>query len=165
MEVQPFSPEMHSSLDVQAFECGDEEWAAVMAAYLKAPPDEFGAAKHVAENGYNVWLYYEGDNLVGFGSIGTFRWTINRKKFRVSFLQACAVATEFQGKPQGDQQDRYSWRILSDIAAREKERGRRFLGLHVDKRNLPAIRFFQDFGFEHVEELDRVHRMILDLSD
>jgi hypothetical protein len=136
---------------VASFECGNQPWAVAMSEWIKAPPTaQFGNSKHSTQ----VWLYYHPDGrVVGFGSLGSARWTNpypDGPWIDLSIIPALAIQTEFQRLPQGgDENDnpRLSHQIFGDLLGKALLRSPDFVVLCVHRDNEAAIRLYQHFGF------------------
>ncbi len=139
--------------DVQAFTCStavDRPWEKYLDDWIKGPePDE-----DIQKFGNEVWLYYLGEKLVGYGSIGknSLSWPYpSGKKKEVVIIPTFAVSSEFRGKPPGpDKSIRYSWQIFEDLVGKSLKYGLDDLVLYVHESNSKAIKFYVDFGFASI---------------
>jgi ribosomal protein S18 acetylase RimI-like enzyme len=137
---------------VQGFNCGDDPWAVAASEWISGPCSAtYSALQSIADRGNSVWLYYDGPNLIGFGSLGESEWpdmppSGNREYF--SYIPQLAIASNFQSCPKNcPAEQRYSHQIMSDLIGRALLASHEVLGLHVHEQNLPAIRLYQAFDF------------------
>lgn len=105
------------------FCCGPEPWAREATAWLKGSDSIESMESRKTE----VWLYYtEGDELVGFGSLGTTRrrWPPPQGTHEnLLILPMLGIDFRFRGKPQ-DSESRFSNQIMRDLIAKARERNR-----------------------------------------
>jgi ribosomal protein S18 acetylase RimI-like enzyme len=144
--AEPFSPEKRSA--VQGFSCGSEPWEHALNEWIKG-----NRAEESMKRGTLVRLYrLHSGELVGFGSIGKCErsWPNNRdERQELSIIPALAIATAFQGKPDGAPfEQRYAFQIMSDLVAVAMTHGTRILILEVDQRNERAVKFYRRWGFQ-----------------
>ncbi len=146
--------------EVQDFQCGESPYQVAVANWLKADKDaEESAVKAIHDNDRpcRVWLYRLADGrLVGFGALGKSRWRWTGKKdpwVPISSVTWYAVHSDFQGKPIGPKEERYSYRILEDLIgeAQVDQETHPVLALNVHKDNTRAIDLYMSIGF--TEEL------------
>ncbi len=152
----PFREELVRA--VQGFDCGDEDWARPLAAWIRCsdPANEDGALYCMARRKTQVWLYAsEADGFVGYGSLGKTRWNVpegSATRQYISLIPALAIHRPFQGKPSGAGVVKYADQILDHLRFEATEAvktdGRLpLLGLFVDPRNEKAIRLYRRHGF------------------
>lgn len=163
IEVAEFSPEHLRSRCVQGFECGDTLWAQHAAKWIKSAPPFEGALKSIRDRGNVVWLYFalanaiDEKHLVGFSSLGVIRWPIpppDGPKRDVGFIPMLAVASAFQGKPNGADGKHYSHFIMEDVIRKARARKYRELCLFAHEDNVRAIKLYEEFGFEVIQSSD-----------
>lgn len=143
---------------VENFYCGDEPWSVVAAEWIRAPAvHDPGALYSVANRGNEVFLYFDGPQLVGFGSLGKCKWSYpGRKDQRIefSYIPQVALAADFQRKPAGAVDgERYSDAVIQDLIGRANLHGLEMLALQVSTENLKAIRLYQRYDFREIEPL------------
>lgn len=130
---------------VAGFVCGERRFEKAMATWITGPL-VFESMKHF---GNKVWLYYTpGDEVVGFGSLGVGE--IGPKdgpKIPVAIIPALGIHSKYQGKPDGQTEDRYSHQILRDLIRRARKLNRSVLCLYVYPKNARAIALYSKFGF------------------
>jgi ribosomal protein S18 acetylase RimI-like enzyme len=152
LEVAEFTP---ADLPLVAgFSCGAQPWEIAMAEWIKAPPTAlFGNSSHET----SVWLYFHPDGrVVGFGSLGTARWTSpypDGPWMDLSIIPALAIQTEFQHLSRGVSEDdnpNFSHQILGDLLGRALLQPPDFIVLCVHRDNDKAIRLYQRFGFKDI---------------
>src|SRR5262245_47320464 len=100
------------------FDCGDQHWARDISDWLKDAGS--GALADMQAYGTRVWLYKEGDRIVGVGSVGVTWWRWPQPdgpRRRVAIIPNVAVDRDFQRRamPEGDAT--YATRILLDLVA------------------------------------------------
>ncbi len=133
--------------EVKDFYCGDQEWESAMADWIRN-----SAIASMAKYGSKVWLYYaDGNELVGFGSLGESRWGRKAEQFRLAIIPALAIQFQFRRKPDADKQNRYSHQIMRDLIERALPLGHQMLGLFVHPKNIGAINLYRDFNFTLIE--------------
>ncbi len=138
--------------DVADFICGNEAYEAELAEWIR------GEALQAMEQGAKVWLYYnENLEVVGYGSLGESRWKYpdprSSKKTTLLVIPAVAIQKAFQGKPEGDRDQRYSSQIMSDLLATAQQWQGSYpaLGLFVHPENVAAIKLYTRFEFRRFE--------------
>jgi hypothetical protein len=93
---------------VQNVDCGSTLWGQAAAKWLKAPvTDSTGALAGMAV-GNEVWLYYDGADLVGFGSLGTTTWRIpppQGERTKLAYIPQIGILRNFQRCPVGAVED------------------------------------------------------------
>lgn len=166
--VQPliaerFTPEKLAK--VAGFDCTDKNchpWEMYLNAWIKED-----APTCVKQGKTRVWLYYSGEELVGYGSLGltTIEWPYRtRQRQSQAFIPAFAISRWFRGKPRGGKrEDRFAWRAMSDLVSRATVLRRELLTLYVDKQNNGAQRFYKNFGFAMVGECHDHYVMALNI--
>ena len=142
---------------VQAFDCGDAHYEREVATWIKGKqgPEIDSALTSIyhPDRPGRVWLYkLEDGTLVGFGALGQNEWRWKGKKdpfVPVTIIIWVGLQKEFQGKPEGPKEQRYSVLILNDlIKEAEKDQDKYpVLGLCVHKDNAKAINLYKWFGF------------------
>ncbi|HZZ74215.1 MAG TPA: GNAT family N-acetyltransferase [Pirellulales bacterium] len=136
--------------DVQGFICGSEEWELDMANWITGQRVITAIAD--SKNEAQVWLYYSGDFLVGFGSLAKTRWPWpmpDGKHQNLAIIPALAIQSTFKGKPEGvtEKSEKFSNLLMSDLIAKARLRGVPGLVLFAHPKNTPAIRLYSGFGF------------------
>lgn len=158
---------------VQGFDCGNEAWAAEVAAYLKDPN---GVAEWVKQ-GTDAWLYVtEQGELVGYSTLSgrEWRWPDARKSPRqpINVIPAVAVHLRFQGQPREPGTKKYADQILDHLRFEAMQHSERLplLALCVHPLNERAIKWYQRSGFKRLvgDYIDRetgvaYWRMVLNL--
>jgi ribosomal protein S18 acetylase RimI-like enzyme len=151
----PFTEELLPK--VPGVDCGDEPWEREVSDWIKAPHGAGGALDEL-QQGNRVWLYVnEGNEIVGFGSLGTTmqRWPRSKDpQIVVSSIPMLGVDRTFWGQPPGPVEDRYSTRILADLIAeaRKHQDERPILILFVHIENPRAIRYYERAGFTELHK-------------
>src|SRR5664279_1072742 len=88
--------------ELAGFDCGAEPWAQAASAWISNPLEFDGALKSIRDHGSTVWLFYLEDALVGFGSLGPWRYRTNDGKLEtIGYIPQIAVGVSFQGEPTG----------------------------------------------------------------
>jgi ribosomal protein S18 acetylase RimI-like enzyme len=111
----------------------------------------------MANYGTRVWLYRD-ESLVGFGSIGTTRWSVPDEagpKRKVSIIPWVAIAEAFRGRPAGVPRDqRYSSLILDDLISEAASlmNCEPYLCLCVHPDNAAAIRLYERHEFARLSK-------------
>ncbi len=146
---------------VQNFECGSEDWAVFAAEWIKDAPPFSGALQSMQRYKNKVWLYsveaLGEEYLVGFSSLGTTKWAIpppDGPKRKVGLVPMIAVASNFQGKPEGNDDKRYAHQIMEDVIEKSRQRGFRELCLFVHEKNVRAIKLYERYGFQVIGDPD-----------
>jgi ribosomal protein S18 acetylase RimI-like enzyme len=144
--------------DVRSFTCGranqkEERWERDVSEWIKDPgPSGALYADRMGEA--EVYLYYEGNHLIGYGSIGVETWKdIENGEVigRVSVLPYAGIHTNFRGQG-GPPERRYGRRILGGLIEEVDRRAANpWLFLYVDPEN-PARNLYPLFGFEVYDE-------------
>jgi GNAT superfamily N-acetyltransferase len=162
---------------VISFNCGTEIYEEEVSTWIR--DREAGALSVMEKYGTHVWLYIneEGD-IVGFGSLGTTKWSYperhSKSKAKVNLIPAVAIETRFQGKPEGEHEDRFSTQIMRDLIyeARNTPDTVPILGLFVHPANRRAIGLYRRMGFQDFYQTSngedpnvRYGSMILDLRN
>ena len=103
--------------------------------------------------GNKVWIYTDGDELIGFAGIGRYKvpWPdIDSPPVPHQHVIYAGVDFRFRKKPEGPRNQHYSWRIFDDLVAyaQSVEGMAPVMSLFVDVRNLKAIEFYREYGFE-----------------
>ena len=154
LSKRPFTPEDLDGFQVQEFDCGNAPYEREVSAWLKGRDAESASASILdAERPAKVWLYKSADGtLVGFGAIAPSKWRWTSKKdpyIPITVIIWVGLQRQFQGKPDGPRNGRYSVLIVNDlIKEAEAERADRpVLGLAVHKDNERAIKLYRSFGF------------------
>lgn len=148
---------------VAGFNCGTAPWEEYLNKWIIG-----NGAVESLKRGSDVLLYYEGDMLVGFGSVGETRisypWPTGQKQ-KVSIVPAIALAVAFQGKPPGvPDEEKFAWQIMSDLTARAVRLGNDKLVLHVHRLNTKALRFYDKFGFKTAGESHEADHLLMILK-
>src|SRR3990172_3201822 len=122
-----------------AFDCGTTLPAQLAAEWIKGP-----MAIRSLRRGNKIWAYFgSSDALVGFGSLGTTKWSMpppDGEKIELAFIPMLAIALEFQGKPVGCRcRDRFSGQLLSDLISKAAALQLPLLGLFCDPANVKAM--------------------------
>jgi len=169
--LPPLTPERFSADKVHKvaqFDCGAaHEWEVYLNEWIKGPE----ALKSMTDWNTEIWLYYTGNQLVGYGSFGPNRliWPYNTSlKQQVTIIPAFAVSGAFRRKPDGvNRHDRFAWRILSDLVCRSLLHGTDMLMLYVHKDNSFAQRFYGNFGFANagISRVADHNLMLFDLRE
>jgi ribosomal protein S18 acetylase RimI-like enzyme len=97
--------------------------------------------------------------LVGFASLGTTKkwpWPEDIRPHVVAHhIVACGITIEFQGKPPGPPDERYSTQILDDLIAESRKNTDSsispVLTLFVHPENSGAIKLYERVGFQFYE--------------
>jgi len=101
----------------------------------------------MARHGTRVFLYFnEAESLVGFSALGLTRWP--HYPTAIAILVQIAIQREFQGKPDGTNEQKYSRQIMGDVIMRAHALDCDWLVLTVDPRNLAAINLYRSYQFE-----------------
>jgi ribosomal protein S18 acetylase RimI-like enzyme len=145
--LQPvaFAPELLD--EVRDFDCGEEPYQKELAEWLLQD------ATLALARGTKVWLYAnQGNEVVGYGSLGLTRWKYpdaDSPKTALVIIPAVAVRRAFWGKPEGAAEDRYSSQILRHLLteALAWPGSLPALGLFVHPDNHAAIKLYERFGF------------------
>jgi ribosomal protein S18 acetylase RimI-like enzyme len=156
IERIPFSEELFS--EVQEFNCGELPYEKSVSEWLKRPFGEDGALTSIKEKKRpgRVWLYNlkeeTNKKLIGYGALGKGNWKWKGEddpRIPVTLVIWCGVAKEYQGKPDGDKENRYSYRIFDDLIdiAYQERQTHPVMGLLVHVDNKRAIAFYRSFGF------------------
>lgn len=147
----PFSLDM--LWRVQDFECGGAPWEKEVSDWIKGVPmrDDLRSCLENPARETRVWLYENrAGSVVGFSSLGVSTWPypgLDDVTIRIGIVPNVAVASAFQGHPQGEGETKYACQIMDHIVA-EAERSRyTHLGLFVHKKNERARRFYDKLGF------------------
>jgi hypothetical protein len=129
---------------VAGFHCGSEPWALAAASWIAAPLEFPGALLSMRDRGTTVWLFYLGESLVGFASLGTTKW--NQQE--IAYIPQLAIGVNYQGEPaDAPRNERFAYQIISHVLAESLDRGFRTVGLRVDAENTRAVRFYENVGF------------------
>jgi ribosomal protein S18 acetylase RimI-like enzyme len=151
--------------EVQAFDCGDDEWCPELNEWIKGDKGTKGSALWTIPNRQNeVFLYYDYNELVGYGSLGFTTWRKPAPEIPMAYIPMVAMDKRFHGQPAGIQgAEKYSHQIMKDLIARAKLRPEQFLSLalHVHPNNKPAIALYDHFNFKRLDEFRGLVRMIL----
>ena len=145
IELHSIKFEFSQIQQVADFNCGDSPFEYAVAEWIKSDR----AIKSIRDRGTEVWLYYEADSLVGYGSLGATRrkWLPPNGNYQnLSIIPSLAVQTEFQCKP--DSPPRYSHLILGDLISKAREHRNQLLVLYVHVDNTRAIKFYEKFDFK-----------------
>ena len=137
--------------NVRSFRCGENRWEYAIAEWIKGDR----VLKSMIQRGTEVWLYYDGDLLVGYGSLGKTRrkWLPPDGGYQnLSLIPSIAVHSDFQGKP--DTKPRYSDLIIGDLIAKARDHGTELLVLDVHEENKRAIAFYNRYDFNAVSAAD-----------
>lgn len=130
--------------EVAGFECGSRKFEKKMAAWISGPE----ALDSIRTRGTTVFLYYapNGD-LVGFGSLGPSEWgPRDGPKIPLIVIPALAIQSSQQGKPDGDEKDKFSHQIMRDLIARARLLGRPILGLFVHPKTNGPSGYIRNLG-------------------
>ncbi|HUY31313.1 MAG TPA: hypothetical protein VMV69_00925 [Pirellulales bacterium] len=74
LEAEEFSA--NNQPEVADFFCGNEPWELAIADWIVAKEnDRHGALWPMKHRQTRIWLFYDGDAVVGYGSIGTANWS------------------------------------------------------------------------------------------
>jgi RimJ/RimL family protein N-acetyltransferase len=136
-----FTPDLLEA--VRDFDYGDESYQRDLAAWMREE------AVTALERGTKVWLYVnQGDEVVGYGSLGLTRWKYPEPTSRRSelvIIPAVALRKIFWGKPE----DRYSSQIMRHLLEEAKAWPGQLpaMGLFVHPENHAAIRLYERFHF------------------
>lgn len=156
---------------VARFHCGDEPWSKAAATWLSNPLELHGALKSIRDHGSSVWLFYSADVLVGFGSLGPWRYkAADGNVETIGYIPQIAVDTSFQGQPaEAPRGSRFAYQIVSHVLATALDRGFRKVALRVDSQNRRAVRFYERIGFVRFGDVEFRHgrefeRMIVGLE-
>lgn len=146
---------------VDGFYCGEERFAKKMAKWIQTE-----SVATIQEFGNRVWLYSKPTGeLVGFGSVGTTKWTVNGVDFELAIIPAFGVQHQYRQQPPGDRSQRFSHQILRDLIAKAKQLGVPLLGLYVYPKNIGAIKLYEEFGFVFVNlHSNGYNRMLLRIA-
>jgi ribosomal protein S18 acetylase RimI-like enzyme len=164
LEAQRFSEDQLPL--VRGFRCSTAIWCNLATQFISSDETVRGSALwSINHFGNEVFLYFDETHFVGFGSLGVANWRIpppNGPRTRLAYIPQIAIATAFQGGPQGaPKEQRYSHQMMRDLI------GRALLipdvdslTLRVHPRNTGAIRLYESFDFHRLDELDGMVRMI-----
>jgi ribosomal protein S18 acetylase RimI-like enzyme len=86
--------------EVRSFDCGDAQWARTINEWITGGD----AVQDMRKRGTKIWLYYDGSELVGYGSLGATKWPIlfpEEPKKAVLILPNLGVQKVHQGKGYG----------------------------------------------------------------
>lgn len=147
LEKYPFSVDMLA--DVADFHCGDDPWATEVADWIRnAGPDCVLDAIKNPRYQTEVWVYGEGDNLVGFGSLGRSTWRGWNQPLNI--IPMLGVHTDFQGQPKGPGEVSFAKQIVRDLVAEARKHTDRapILGLLYHPNNQKARGLYLGEGFE-----------------
>ena len=145
LEKYPFSADMLA--DVADFDCGDEPWSIEVADWIRnaGPGCVLDAMRKF---GTEVWIYGEGDDLIGFGSLGASgRWRGWERS--INIIPMLGVRTEFQGQPRGQGETSFARQIVRDLIAEARTHPERdpALGLFYHPSNQKARHLYLTEGF------------------
>lgn len=139
---------------VKDFYCGSNPWETEVADWIKSPD---GALDTMNARGASVWLYAsKKDGFVGYSSLATTDWNYPTKKDpKVSHRHVLymGIRYELRREPLGARrEDRYAYQIMRDLAAEVLKDARypNMMSLYVHPDNVRAIRFYENYGFEHL---------------
>lgn len=103
-----------------------------------------GALQSMRDYGTDVWLFYLGEHIVGFGSLGPTQW--NGKT--IGFIPQLGLCVDFHGQPaEAPRHERFSWQIMGHIVATAQAKHYPAIALSVDCENQKAKRFYENIGF------------------
>lgn len=137
LEVLPFSADVAHL--VQNFDCGPSIWAQAASRWI-------ANGLEAVQRGNGVWLYLDGSEVVGFGSLGKTSWPDPPPTREYAYIPQLAVASKFQGGPPPPSQ-KYSHQIMVDLIARALLLGPDELALRVHEDNDAGIRLYTRFDF------------------
>lgn len=114
-----------------------------------------------------VWTYANAaGRRVGFGSLGTQRWTLRpgNQRVAVQLLPALGIFAEFQGRPVSGS-PKYCYQVLDHLLNEATKRAGEMplVGLSVLPENEEATHVYRRAGFEFVQQGER-SRMLLRLT-
>src|SRR5438045_213268 len=111
MEAKAFTAAQLSN--VQGFDCGDAVWEVPLNQWIVS--DE--AVANTRRN--QIWLYYEGTNLIGYGCLGETKRphpTGDDPKIKLAIIPYVAIQKAHQGHPPGVGRDqKYSGQIMNHL--------------------------------------------------
>jgi GNAT superfamily N-acetyltransferase len=164
--ARPFS--LEDLAITRDFYCGDAAWERPIAEWIRGTDGVVPKMITLIEKGKTeVWLYQlASGELVGYSALTKHRWKIGEEWKNVTLLQAFGIQKQFQGKPDGVGETRYSKQMLADVTSRAISYGCPLWGLLVHKENIKAQRLYESIGFIRIDEArDIYYRMFLDLSE
>jgi hypothetical protein len=150
------------------FHCGDAEWEKEVAEWIVGTGTaEPKLAVLLTAGQTEAWVYRNTAGIiVGYAALTKLRWNVDGDRIKTTLLQACGIRSEFQGKPDGDGETKYSQQIMADVAGRAIGYQRPLFALFVHKDNLKAQRLYKSCGFIKIEEpRDKYYRMFVDLTE
>jgi hypothetical protein len=137
---------------VAGFDCGSAPYAREVSDFITGKTGDVWVA--IEQLGMQAWLYREGVEVVGFGSLSlqdVYLDESNEPLGRLLVIPYFAVQARFHKHPPGDYRQFYSRQIFRDLVAeaRRHPSGLKTLALYVDPANIGAIRLYADpeFGF------------------
>jgi len=152
----------HAEL-VAGLDCGDTRWGNLATEWIQGP-----RAVRSQALGTQVLLYLDhADLLVGFGSIGPNKWTIEGEPVELRYIPMIGLASSHQGKPEHVAfSEKFSGLIVADLITRAVQFGHRLLGLLCHPDNTAAMKLYVRFGFEQLPTSDGFgnRHMVLRLS-
>ncbi len=148
--------QLDSDDDISAFDCGSEEWQREVADFLR---EDALAQQGLGLN--KTFLFYDGEDLVGYVSLLTWKLELEADADRLRSLDGLAEAADSGrrafpallvgqfGVSNSFQRKGYGSAILSWVRghALELEVGVRFLVLHVERKNQQGKDFWAQQGF------------------
>ncbi len=150
---------------VQGFDCGDDPWQVEISEWIQDRGED--PVSYALHHGCEVWLYWtDEDGLVGYGSLAERSW---KWPTPINTIPMLGIQKKFWGQPKGEGEQKFSLQLLADLAATARTHTSRkpLLGLHVNRNNAQAIRFYQSVGFEFLDKKDSQEkvnrRMIISL--
>jgi hypothetical protein len=138
---------------VANFQCGGLPYQWPLATWIKEK------SLPALESKTRIWLYETEDHcLVGYGSVGTTKWTIaDMGEVKILVIPALAVQEIYWCKPAGvPREDQFSYQIIRHLKTQAIVRLKNSpvlkpkLGLFVHPDNEPAKRLYANTGFVEV---------------
>ncbi len=116
--ARPFSSE--DLAITRDFYCGDAVWERPVADWIRGSDGVVPKMLTLVEQGKTeVWLYLiTSGELVGYSALTKQRWKIGGEWKNVTLLQAFGIQKQFQGKPDGVGEIRYSKQMLADVTSK-----------------------------------------------
>lgn len=133
---------------MRGFNCGNTEWQVALNIWITTNE----VWDNIRDRGTSVWIYRRGNDLVGYGSVGT---TARRypppkgNRLDLAIIPMLALQLPYQGEPQwAAKDDRYSGQIMNDLIFKARSYGLPHLVLYVHPNNEPAKGLYRKFGFQ-----------------
>ncbi len=141
LQASVFDPTRDGHI-VANFTCGDEPWAVAASRWITT-----SEVKDSMSRGTTVWLYHDGPDFVGYGSLGKTTW-LQFPQTELSVIPSLAIITGQQQKPVGaPKEGRYSSQLVRHLVTQAEQSNTDFLVLYVHEKNTGAIKLYEYFGF------------------